>query len=252
MGKKSTVIKSSVVVTPRAEGMGLRSFQVNDIMREARETMRTARAEAEAILHKAKEHAAVIEHQAREQGYKDGFARGGAEGREAGQAEAFASASRTFAQQQESLIQACQQMLAGLEADRLAWNATARQDLVDLAIAIARRVVGHVSQQHREAIVKNLEEAARLVGARSDVTIAVHPDEAEAARLFAKSLVELQEQCQHVRVVPDPQVSGGGCRICWRTGVVDATVETQLERIAAELRHDSDPAGSSPQVREDG
>ena len=116
-----------------------------------------------------------------------------------------------------------------------AWEAAARQDLVDLAMAIARRVVRHVSESDRQVVVGNLDEAIRLAGERSDVTIKVNPADAEAARVFAESLADRQASCKLVKVVESPDISPGGCWIQWGSGAVDARIETQLDRIAAGL-----------------
>jgi len=102
-------------------------------------------------------------------------------------------------------------------------------------MAIARRVAWHVGREHREVVLANLEEAVKLVGARTDVTIAVNPLDAEAARAFAKSLIDMREQWQKVRIVDEPEISPGGCRVQWGSGSIDATLETQLDRIDAEL-----------------
>jgi len=242
MARQSAVIKASTSTAAPAVGLGLRTFQLNDVMKEAAAQLESTRNEAARILQDAKDQAAVIERRAHEAGHKEGFEKGVVEGREAGRVEAFESARQEFAQKQQSLIQACTQLMAGIEADRVAWCAAARHDLIDLALVIARRVVHHVGEHHREVVLANLEEAVRIVGARSDVFIAVHPDDAEAARSFAESLVDLQEHWEHVRVVAEPEVSPGGCRIHWGTGAIDATLETQLDRISAELRGDSAPS----------
>jgi flagellar assembly protein FliH len=101
---------------------------------------------------------------------------------------------------------------------------------------VARRVVRHVTERDREAVLANLEEAVRITGARSDVTVAVHPIDAETARIFARSLMKMSEEWKHVRIAEEPEVSPGGCRVQWNGGALDASIETQLERIEAALR----------------
>ncbi|HOA72559.1 MAG TPA: FliH/SctL family protein [Phycisphaerae bacterium] len=247
MGRASGVIKANAVgQLPNAT---FRSFQINDVMDEARAFVAKAHAEAEETLRQAELRARQIEEEARragdERGYREGYERGLAEGREAGRQEAFEAAKQEFGEQQASLISACQQIISTIEAEREAWETAARQDLIDLAMAIARRVAHHVGREHREVVLANLEEAVRLVGARTDVTITVHPLDAEAARAFAQSLMDLREQWQKVRIVEEPELSPGGCRVHWGSGSIDSTLETQLDRIEAELNKgkavDSEP-----------
>jgi flagellar biosynthesis/type III secretory pathway protein FliH len=40
---------------------------------------------------------------------------------------------------------------------------------------------------------------------------------------------------EHVQLVPDDAISPGGCTVRFGAGQIDATIETQLRRIADEL-----------------
>ncbi|UCD28304.1 MAG: hypothetical protein JSV03_14655 [Planctomycetota bacterium] len=222
MSGKATVIKAD-----RADAigaLGLQAFSYEDLMVEARRMVAAASNESVAIKQAASQ-----------EGYRAGYEEGFAEGQIAGRDRALAEAAEKFKEQQSSLIGTCKQLIAGIDADRKAWYVSARRDLIDLAMAIARRVVLHVGQRERNAVLANLEEGIQLAGARSEVTIIVNPVDADAARLFADSLIEVSRQWEHVRVIAEPEVSPGGCRIQWGTGAVDATLETQLDRIHAEL-----------------
>jgi len=237
MSKPSGVIKASGV--SKLANATIRAFRLNDVMDEAKEFVARANAEAENILREAELRARRTEQDVRqaadERGYREGYQRGLAEGRETGQRAAFKAAAERFQQQHASLMDCCRSMLSSINADREAWLTSARQDLVELAMAIARRVAHHVGHAHREVVLANLEEAVRLVGARSDVTIAVNPADDEAARSFASSLIDLREQWENIRVVSEPEIPPGGCRVQWGSGAIDATLETQLDRIEAAL-----------------
>lgn len=244
MGKPMGVIKAgnvgqSTLVTPRA-------FRLNDLMDEARRILESAKAEADKTLRDAEARAREINQQSEQiqenarrkgdqRGYQEGFERGRAEGHEVGRKEAFDAAMREFQQKQASLVDSCRQLISTINDEREAWHTAARQDLIDLAMAIARRVTHHTGEVHREVVLANLEEAVRLVGARSDVTIAVNPQDAESARAFAKTLIDMREQWQKIRVVEEAEIAPGGCHVQWATGAIDATLETQLDRIEAEL-----------------
>jgi flagellar assembly protein FliH len=237
MAKASGIIKANSVAS--LPGTGVRAFRLNDVLEEAKAVVARARAQAEDTLRQAEARARQIEQeaglQAEERGYKEGYERGLAQGREAGHAEALEAARQEFDQQQAGLVQSCQQIISTIEAERQAWHTAARQDLIDLAMAVARRVAHHVGREQREVVLANLEEAVRLVGARTDVTIAVNPRDAEAARAFAKSLIDMREQWQKIRVMEEPDIAPGGCRVQWGSGSIDSTLETQLDRIEAEL-----------------
>lgn len=215
--------------------LGLKSFQLNDVLHEARQMVTAARQEAARLVQEAKGQADSIRQAARRKGHDAGFAEGRREGMEAGRKEAFEVAQKEFADQQASLVAACQKIIDEINDRRADWWAAARQDLIDLAVAIARRVIVSVGQRERQAIEANLEEAVRLVGKRSEITIEVSPADTKAARAFAKQLIDRQAHWKQVSVVENTEIAPGGCRVQWDTGAVDATLETQLGRIAREL-----------------
>ncbi len=234
MTRRCSVIKAGAAVAAGG-GASPAPFQLTDVLAEAERTLDDARREAQRIVREAHASADALRRAAREEGYRTGFEQGSREGRDAGRAEALDAARKDFADQQKDLIASCQATIREIDAGRAAWKAAARQDLVDLAMAIARRVVRYVGEHERQAVLANLEQAVELAGARSEVTLAVNPKDADAARVFAHSLAEMNEQWEHVRVIEEPDVSPGGCRVQWGSGAIDATLETQLDRIDAEL-----------------
>lgn len=233
MSRHSTIIKMG---TQRAEAIGCRSFQLTDVLVEARQLVAEARREAAALRARAQQEAETLRVQGRAEGYQQGLKEGREAGREEGRREAFEKARREFMESQASLVAVCGQVIEQVEADRAAWVASARQDLVELALSIARRVARHVGERDREVVLANLDEAVRLMGRRSEVTIRVNPVDGEAVRQFAPTLVEVREVCRHVQVVEDAAVVPGGCRVQWGSGLVDADLETQLDRLAEALK----------------
>ena len=79
-----------------------------------------------------------------------------------------------------------------------------------------------------------------------DVRIAIHPKQRET---FLAALPQLKLQwpaLEHVELIEDLTVSPGGCRILTRGGEVDADLDRQIDRIAADLL----PNSPSPRMRE--
>ncbi|MGQ9649223.1 MAG: FliH/SctL family protein [Phycisphaerae bacterium] len=255
MTRRSTVIKAAEALP--LEGAVLKPFHLSDMMGEVKAALIQAQADAARIVRQAKAQEEAIRRAGYEAGYQAGFAKGLEEGREKGHAEAFAQAKAEFAATHKSLLSSCEKIIADIEERRAAWQAAARQDLVDLAMAIARRIVRHVSESDRRVVIQNLDEAIRLAGERSDVTIKINPADAQAARVFAESLADRQASCTLVKVVEASEISPGGCWVQWGSGAVDARIETQLDRIAAELgvrgipSTRNDPENTAPEGPED-
>jgi len=237
MARTSAVIKAAQAgqAYEHVERLGMRAFHLDDVMNEARQALAAARREADALLHAARREADTLRRRAQDEGYRAGFEQGRTEGREVGRREAFEAASKQFAERQDSLAAAYASAIEQIQADRDAWLASARQDLIELAMAIADRVVHCVGRREREAVRANLDEAIRLVGKRSEVTVRVHPADAETARAFAADVVRRQGRCEHVRVIEDEAIAPGGCRVFWGEGTIDGTLEAQLDRIASAL-----------------
>jgi len=78
------------------------------------------------------------------------------------------------------------------------------------------------------------------------VTITVNPVDAESAELFARPLVEGRQQWEHVAVLTERDMSPGGCRVQWGSGSIDASLETQLDRIELELLGNEGAGDDSP------
>ncbi len=237
MSRAATVIKAEEAASAGEQvgRLGTRAFHLNDVLHEAKQTVVRAQQEATRIIEQARKQVEADRQKARKEGYDTGFAEGRRAGLDAGRKEAFEAARREFTAQQASLTAACRQAIDEINDKRAEWWAAARQDLVDLAIAIARRVARCVGQREREVVVANLDEAIRLAGRRSEVTIQVNPADGAAARAFAEDLIARRESWKHVPVVESEEVGPGGCRVQWTGGAVDATLDAQLDRIAREL-----------------
>lgn len=151
-----------------------------------------------------------------EQGYREGLASGQA----AAAAEADAARARVDAvvERLEALCGRVAAAVAPLDA------ATARA-AVDLACTMARQIVRHELALRPEMILAVIEEArAALPAERRQVRVLVHPD--DAALVEAHAHVGGDEHSPW-RVIPDPTVERGGCRIEASSGDVDATLATR-------------------------
>ena len=122
-----------------------------------------------------------------------------------------------------------------LDARVQSLNQDAKADLVPLALAIARRVVRLSADRDPKAVEGNVQEAVRLVISKHSIRIAVHPSQKTAIDALLPQLKLQWPTLQSVEVNEDATVSTGGCKIYSAGGMIDATLETQIDRIANEL-----------------
>ena len=211
-----------------------------DLEHCAVEIISHARQDAARILADAKSAAQRetlhIREQARQAGHQEGLQTGLAEGRKQGHDEALAAATA----QLKDLTSRWSQTLDLLHQHMPEHVADARMDLVQLALAIARRVTRQEALRNRQVAANLVEEALRTAGAARRVTLLVHPGEADALEIYLPDLLAKLRSIEEVELTLDDTVSPGGCVARFGTGQIDARIETQLDRIAAELLDQKD------------
>lgn len=210
-------------------------FSMTDIERQAKIILLRAQQRAEQLLAAAQEEAQALKQQAREQGLvegrRDGTAQGLAQGREVGQKQAL----------EEHRVQ-LQQSLSALTASATAIDQSRHQieaaglvEVVQLALAVARRVTKRQAAIDPAVLLANLKEAMKLVVKSADVRIAIHPSQ---RRTLDNALPQLKLNwpvLEHVQVIEDASLQLGGCRVFTEQGGIDADLDAQLDRISAEL-----------------
>lgn len=222
-------------VIKSVQGAAARHFSFEDIERRAQARLAQARQEAAEIVTQARRAAADEHAQARQEAYESGRR----EGREAGLREIRQEATdKVTAELRGELQQVIKVLQAGVgQFNEHKWRllAEAESGLIQLALAIARRVCKHLAEHDQAVAVENARHALLTVRGESDLELRVHPTEHAALENWAAQFVRDIEGLDHVHVVPDPQVDRGGCVVHGRRMEFDARLETQLDRVAAAI-----------------
>jgi flagellar assembly protein FliH len=151
--------------------------------------------------------------------FASGYAQGERAGFEAGQHRA------------EAMLHRLEATLEELTALRRATIAETERQMVELALAIARRIVGREVTIDHDLVVTIARVALERLGPGTSATILLNPE--DYARVAARHGADWAGP--RVRVFPDEGVSRGGCKVESDLGVIDGTVEAQFEEIANEL-----------------
>ncbi|MGB4783064.1 FliH/SctL family protein [Candidatus Methylomirabilis sp.] len=183
------------------------------------ESIRSADREAEAILLSAREVAQQIEQEA----YREGRAKG--------QQEAIDELQRRFEPLDALLREACREVTAA----RQAIITNAEEELIDLAIAVAERVLRSEVGARREAAVPIVRAALEAAGSRVVMAIRVNPGDVELLTEHREKLLGVLESA---RLISDPAIASGGCVVEVEGGLVDARLESQLQEAARLLGRD--------------
>jgi flagellar assembly protein FliH len=162
----------------------------------------------------------------REAAYRAGFEDGRTQGLKLGRAESkeaidrFAEVVDQFLERQRALVQE---------------NEAA---LVDLAVAVARRIVGASAEVRREPVLLAVSDCLGYLRDRTRVTVKVNPKNLDAAREARKEWVESVEGIGTLTLEADPSVSPGGCVLETEAGDVDARIEERLAMLHTALLED--------------
>lgn len=217
-------------------------LDLGDLQREADRLRARAEAEANEIRAEASREADKIIEEAMERGFEEGRKAGAEQGRaagfEAGRNEAYEATASTLGAVAERWSAA----LGSFEASRDRLLREARQDVLELAIRLGERVARREIDADPDAAARQLEAALELVLSPSALRIDVHPEDEERVAEALPGLLAALAKTPHAEVVESPAVGRGGVRVRTESGVIDARISEQLERLAEALR----PAGPSP------
>lgn len=247
-------------VIPKEEVRASRVFSFEDFERKARQVIARARAEGHQIVVAAEARARETERRIQaeaevrvEEARVAGFEQGRREGQEQARHEAHEAAVADARSEVANVVRALNAGLAEVEREKRGALALAESGLIELAVAVARRVCKITAIASPEPARANARALLELVAHYDDVEIRLNPADVELLPQIAAELLQYISGLEHVTIQADPGVDRGGCVLRTRDGVVDATVARQLDRIAeaiclprenaADGRFDAHPPG---------
>jgi type III secretion protein L len=119
--------------------------------------------------------------------------------------------------------------------------AKAEPELVRLAVAIAKKIVGEELRASPETIVSIVREALASARRERSLVIRVNPEQAEEVRRCIDELVKSLGFACELQVKAAPSVAPGGCVVESEFGVIDAQLDTQLRVIERALTREGKP-----------
>lgn len=159
----------------------------------------------------------------REEARQAGFDAGRAEGLRQGEADAIA------------LLETARQIVTDLHEPLAAVDAEVEHELVKLVVAVSRQLIRRELATDHGQIVAAVKEALSLLPENHrDVVLHLNPED---ARLVAERLH--MDECERTyRLLEDPLIARGGCRLTTSQSTVDATVESRINAAIARVLGD--------------
>jgi flagellar assembly protein FliH len=150
------------------------------------------------------------------------------EGFATGQREGLAAA-RT---QTEARVAQLQSILATLNEPLSELDDRIEQELVTLAMSAAKLIVRRELKTDPGIVLAAVREAmTALPAAARNVRLHLHPEDAALVREFSKTSSDEQRW----KLIEDPTVGRGGCKIITDTSRIDASIEARLMGVMATL-----------------
>ena len=182
----------------------------------------------------------AIRAQARDEGHAEGLAAGQEEGYAAGREAGYADGVEQGIEQglQQGRAEAAQ------EAERLAAiatsfgqavvdaNDTISQDVLELALHLAKNMVRTAFEVKPELILSVVREAVDyLPSLQQPALLMLHPEDA----LIVRASMGHELEKTGWRIVDDPQLARGGCRVDTASNQIDAQIASRWQRLAQAL-----------------
>jgi flagellar assembly protein FliH len=174
------------------------------------------------LLADATAEAERIRERAREEGHEEGRARGHADGVAETQAaaQALAAALADLHRQTDEIAQAVE------------------RDAVELAIALAAKILSGTLEVQPERVLDTVAGALRRIGDRRRITVLVDPADLEVVSAAIGALQARTGGIELCEVQADRRVGRGGAIVRTVESEVDASVQTQLERAGEVVREE--------------
>ena len=193
--------------------------------------LKQAREEAETLVEQARANAKAEQEQiragARDEGYRVGYAEGTAKAMEDRDREATAA----------RLEQEVQTYLEKADMAREEMLLQSREELLDLCLAVAEKVVRVSLRSSRDVVVRMIQAATERLKRQEWVHIYISGCDAKGAAQISPALTTaLGALSQHVKIVPMGDDESGTCIVETPEEIIDASVSTQMSNIRDILR----------------
>lgn len=221
-------------------------LDLGDIHAAAQRITEAAQAKAQKIEADARLRAEVAAQDAAREACEKGRADGHAEGLEAGRKQGRDQVFNEMKPRLEALEANLLDVTQKLDAAQSSIETEARHAVLELAMRLAERIVHRAIETDPAVVVDQVGTALSHVLGKYEATVLVHPDD---ATLIEEALPNLQKKAAnltHIHIVEDESISRGGCVVQYGQGEIDATVDTQLQRIVELLMPVSEASEETP------
>jgi len=226
------------VLKPGQTGSLMRTavvLDMGDVEAHAQRVLTDAHDGAAAIVEQAELRARHLTANADQLGREAGYERGLREGRDEGLRQGREEAMTQTRAELAELSARWQAAIEQWESCREQMHAEACEDVLRFAFALGERVVHRLLRVDPSIVRDQLTAAVRLLGRASALQISINPEDRGVLEQVVPDVAASLGRAAHVHLHDDATVARGGCVLATTGGYVDATIDTQLDRLAEAL-----------------
>lgn len=230
-------------------------LDLGDLQRQADQLRAAARKEAERIVADARRERERLIADAAEVGRQEGFEKGLAQGRAEGLALGKTEAETIYSSQFSILANAWNSALDDFLSQRQRLIDEARRGVLRLALLIAECAVKRRIETDPSVVIDQVEAALAAISRPTRLMVYVNPEDMPLVAKVLPTMAERFAAAEHAELEADPSLSRGSCVVRTRDipkAEVDASIDTQLRRLAEVLMPSDAPAPRSDPAEQRG
>lgn len=133
--------------------------------------------------------------------------------------------------------------ISELDNVRSELHSSAERQAVELALVIAKKIVGHEVSINKEVIFRVLKETLKRVTDQEEIHIKINPSDLQAIKDAEFQVSSIGKGVENVTLESADAISRGGCLIETNFGVIDARIDSQVQVVEEALRAELQEAG---------
>ena len=175
----------------------------------------------------AEEEALRLKEEKQKQGYDEGFEKGYYDGLEKGKNETEAKFS--------SLVESLQGITTSALGEKQKIISGAENDIVNLSVEIAKRVVKRELETDKKLILNLVKEGIKRLEDKGKIVIYAHPSDIETIKSHRADFAELVDTAESLHILPDELLEPGECKLESKSEIVDTDLNYQFGEIRKKL-----------------
>lgn len=107
--------------------------------------------------------------------------------------------------------------------------------VVPVAVMIAKHILMREISNDSNIVIEQVRKAIKLTDEDSVVKIIVNPEDLEILNSVKSTLTSDKSVSENIEITSDSKISRGGCMLLTNVGIIDACIESQLQKIQENL-----------------